>query len=384
MATARALLESEPAANILILEKESALGKHQTGRNSGVIHAGIYYRPGSLKARLCREGERVTKDFCTEHGIPFTTPGKLVVATDAAELERLKMLEKNAGVNGIPVERIDGAELRRMEPNVSGVAALLVRSSGIVDYLQIAEVMAAQLREAGVKFVFGENAIRMDEQSDRIEVITDQGNWSCRKAIACAGLQSDRLIRNSGIEVDFRIIPFKGEYYRLGTEKENIVTRMIYPVPDPELPFLGIHLTPLAGGGMSVGPNAVLSAAREGYGKLSFNGRDLLSTLSYPGFWRLIGAQLGAGIDEMKNSLFKGIYLKKCQKYCPSLELEDLLPHRAGIRAQAVTREGKTLDDFHFIQTERILYVGNAPSPAATSAIPIGRIIAARLNGAKQ
>jgi Predicted dehydrogenase len=372
LATALTITRNRADARILVVEKERALGQHQTGHNSGVIHAGIYYAPGSLKAELCRAGERATKEFCESNGVAFRTPGKLLVATDKVELARLTALEKNAAANGIACRRIDAEELKEMEPAVRGQGAIFVPQTGIVDYPGMCEAMARQIRERGGEIVTGLAVDRLEERADHVRIVTDGTAYEARYTIACTGLQADRFARRSGMDVDFRIVPFRGEYYALRSELSGLVTRMIYPVPDPALPFLGIHLTPMIDGSLTVGPNAVLGMAREGYPKFSINLGDMADYLSFPGFWKLIAANLSSGTAEMKDSLFRRSYLEKCRKYCPSLTLGDLQPYRAGIRAQAVSRDGALIHDFMFLRSKRVLHVCNAPSPAATSALPIG------------
>ncbi len=379
LATALTIARKEPSARILVLEKEDALAAHQTGHNSGVIHAGIYYQPGSFKAELCRAGERMTKQFCDENAIPYRVPGKLVVATDAVELQRLAALETNAAANGIACRRLDDGALREIEPAVTGLGALLVEQSGIVDYRAVCRAMGDLIRAAGGDIELGVQVERIEERSDCVRVHAGEKAWESRRAIACAGLQADRLAQRSGAEVDFQIVPFRGEYYALRPELNRLVERMIYPVPDPSMPFLGIHLTPMIDGGLTVGPNAVLGFSREGYAKFSVDLRDVATYARFPGFWKVIAAHFSSGLGEMKDSLFKASYLEKCRKYCPSLQLEDLRPYRAGIRAQAVSRDGALIHDFKFLQTKRVLHVCNAPSPAATSALPIGNLIFERL-----
>ena len=282
LATALAILERQPGAGILVLEKEQNLGQHQTGHNSGVIHAGVYYAPGSLKARLCRAGEQATKEFCDQHAIPYETPGKLIVATTAPELVRMEALETNAKANGITTRRIGAEELRGLESEVIGLGALLVETTGIVDYGAVAREMGRIIVRSGGEIVYGVNVDRFEEQPDFVRIVAGEQQWQCRKAIACAGLQADRLAEQSGMKVDFRIVPFRGEYFAIRPERRNIVTRMIYPVPDPGLPFLGIHLTPMIDGNLTVGPNAVLGFSREGYEKLDFDVTDMAVTFAFP------------------------------------------------------------------------------------------------------
>lgn len=375
LATALELSLKRPGSSIVVLEKESALARHQTGHNSGVIHAGIYYPPGSLKAGLCRRGAIATKDFCSEHAIPFEVCGKLLVPTNSGEVTRMDALFERAKKNNVEVERLDARELKRCEPNIVGEGALLVKSTGVVDYRRVAQAMARVIQRAGTLIECGVEVIAIEESSASVTVTATEGRWTAKQLIVCAGLQSDRLARAAGLPITHQIVPFRGEYYRLPATRNGIVRHLIYPIPDPELPFLGIHLTRMIDGGVTVGPNAVLGFAREGYGKLSFNWKDVGEYSAFPGFWKTIAANLKSGMTEMRNSLWKRGYLEECRKYCPSLTLEDLLPEEAGIRAQAVLRDGTLVHDFLFLETERMLHVCNAPSPAATSAIPIGEMI---------
>lgn len=379
LATAMALLEQRPGASLLILEKESSLGRHQTGHNSGVIHAGIYYAPGSLKAELCKRGAQATKDFCTEHGIAFDVCGKLLVASNELEMQRMQALYERSQQNGLKVERLDGAELKQREPNIAGLGALFVDATGIVDYKQVCYAMAKVIERAGGEVRLSTSVQAIAEHGDYVEVSIAEHRWRARQLVACAGLQSDRLARLGGVKIDHQIIPFRGEYYRLPASKNQIVNHLIYPIPDPELPFLGVHLTRMIDGSVTVGPNAVLGFGRENYRKLSVNWGDVAEYARFPGFWKTIWNNLGSGTREMKNSLFKRGYLEQCRKYCPSLQVEDLLPYEAGIRAQAVMRDGSLVHDFLFAETPRMVHVCNAPSPAATSAIPIGQMIAEKI-----
>lgn len=379
LATAMELLKRQPNASLVILEKEAVLAKHQTGHNSGVIHAGIYYAPGSLKAELCKRGAEATKQFCSEHGIKFEVCGKLLVASTALEVQRMEALYARSQLNGMKVERLDAEQLRAREPNIVGLGGLFLDATGIVDYRQVCETMAAVIRRNGGEICLEKTVTAIAEDTDKVTVSTHDGAWQARHLVVCAGLQSDRLATLAGIDIDHQIIPFRGEYFRLPASKNNIVSHLIYPIPDPELPFLGVHLTRMIDGSVTVGPNAVLGLGRENYKKFSVNWKDVAEYARFPGFWKTIWQNLGSGSVEMKNSLFKSGYLEQCRKYCPSLELDDLLPYEAGIRAQAVMRDGSLVHDFLFAQTPRMLHVCNAPSPAATSAIPIGEMIADRM-----
>ncbi|WP_327438417.1 L-2-hydroxyglutarate oxidase [Pseudomonas donghuensis] len=383
LATAMALLERQPGASLLILEKESSLAKHQTGHNSGVIHAGIYYAPGSLKADLCKRGAQATKDFCTEHQIKFEVCGKLLVASTPLEVERMHALYQRSQQNGLKVEQLDAKELQRREPNIIGLGGLFLDATGIVDYTQVCEAMARVIQRFGGEVQLQTTVRAIVETADKVTISSDDKVWSARQLVACAGLQSDRLATLAGVRIDHQIIPFRGEYFRLPAAKNDIVNHLIYPIPDPELPFLGVHLTRMIDGSVTVGPNAVLGLGRENYRKFSVNWRDVAEYARFPGFWKTLWNNLGSGTAEMKNSLFKSGYLEQCRKYCPSLNVEDLLPYEAGIRAQAVMRDGTLVHDFLFAETPRMVHVCNAPSPAATSAIPIGQMIAERIFNAR-
>lgn len=375
MSTALALQRAYSGSAVLLLEKESSAAQHQTGRNSGVIHAGVYYAPGSLKARFCKEGNRATKEFCREHDVPFDECGKLLVATNAVELERMHALVKRCGENGIDIEVLDERALREIEPNVVGVGAFLVPSTGIVSYARIAERMGELVQANGGTLLFDHPVTAISESSREVRVHTTRGAFSARYLVACAGLQSDRVSRMLGLNPDFQIIPFRGEYFLLHERHNRIVKHLIYPIPDPSLPFLGVHLTRMIDGTVTVGPNAVIAFKREGYRKSDFSLRDTVEMLAFPGFRKVIRKHFRASLTELGNSLSKRSYLRCAQKYCPQLRLDDLLPYPAGIRAQAVKRSGEVVEDFLFLRTDRSLIVCNAPSPAATSAIPISRHI---------
>ena len=382
LATAREVLLRRPGAAVVLLEKEPGLGAHQTGHNSGVIHAGVYYAPGSLKARLCRDGNRATQEFCAAHGIPVEVCGKLIVATSGLESERLAGLQQRCEANGIACEQVTAGRLRTLEPRIAGRSALLVPGTGIVDYRRVCAALGDDIRRRGGEIRLGTQVRAIAETSDEVNVATARDEAiRARQLIACAGLQSDRLARAAGLKVDLRIVPFRGEYFRLPAAKSQIVRHLIYPVPDPALPFLGVHLTRMIGGEVTVGPNAVLGFAREGYGHFSFDPRDAWETLTFPGFWRVIGTHWRSALGELRGSLIKRQYLEQCRRYCPELSGADLEPHPAGIRAQAVLRDGTLVHDFMFGDTPRTLHVLNAPSPAATAALPIAGLIADRALG---
>jgi (S)-2-hydroxyglutarate dehydrogenase len=380
LATAREILRRRPGASLVLLEKETDLATHQTGHNSGVIHAGVYYTPGSLKARLCRAGNLQTKQFCAEHGIPMEECGKLIVATSPIEVQRLADLRKRCDLNEIAAQEVAGADLASIEPRIAGLAALLVPSTGIVDYRRVALALAEDIRKHGGEVRLRSCVRSITERSVDVEVgLTEGEPIHAGQLIACAGLQADRLARTARLDVQLRIIPFRGEYFQLPIPKSEIVRHLIYPVPDPELPFLGVHLTRMISGRVTVGPNAVLGFAREGYPHFSFNLRDTAETLSFPGFWRVVRKHWRSTLSELSGSLLRNRYLEQCRKYCPELDLQDLQPYPAGIRAQAVLADGTLVHDFMFADTPRMVHVLNAPSPAATAALPIAGVIAARV-----
>lgn len=381
LATAMALQDRRPGASVIVLEKEGDLARHQTGHNSGVIHAGIYYQPNSLKARLCREGAEATKRFCTEHGIHFDVCGKLLVATNEAELSRMAGLEQRARENGIEFERLDQSELWGLEPEIAGLGALLVPATGVVDYAAVCRAMAALVEGRGGEIRLNAKVEAIAEGETGVTIAAGAIRIRADRLIACAGLQSDRIARLAGLDINHRIVPFRGEYYVLPPSKAKAIRHLIYPIPDPDLPFLGIHLTRTFDGGLTVGPNAVLGFAREGYRKGSVRLADIASIAGFGGFWRMASRNWRSGLAEFANSIFKTRYLAECRKYCPSLAPSDLVSPQAGIRAQAVMRDGTLVHDFLFEQTGRMLHVCNAPSPAATSAIPIGRMIVDRILG---
>ena len=379
LATARQLLDRRPGAGVLVLEKEDTLARHQTGHNSGVIHSGIYYAPGSLKAELCRAGAVATRRLAAAHGIPVQTCGKLLVATSERELGMMRHLRDRAGRNGVPIEELDAAELTRREPAIRGLGALFVEQTGIVDYQRIAAALADEITAAGGVIETGVAVTGITEAGGTVQVETTAGVRTAGRLAVCAGLQADRLARLAGLDVDFQIVPFRGEYYRLPEHRRDVIRHLIYPIPDPELPFLGIHLTRTVDGGVTVGPNAVLGLAREGYRRGAFDRRDVAEYVRFPGMWRVARRYFATGVREVRNSVSKRGYLAQCRRYCPDLTMDDLQPEPAGIRAQAVLRDGTLVHDFLFAETERTLHVCNAPSPAATSAMPIGAHLAQRL-----
>ena len=375
MSTAMQLLRAYPDRRMLLLEKESAPARHQTGHNSGVIHAGVYYTPGSLKARFCLAGNRATKEFCTENGIRFDECGKLLVATNELEMQRMKALWERTAANGLEREWLSAEQLREREPNITGIGGIFVPSSGIVSYAEVAAAMAREFQMRGGEIRYGTEVIGLDERPTEMVVKTSAGEFCSRFMVSCSGLMADRVVRMLGLDPGFSICPFRGEYYLLPAEHNRIVNHLIYPIPDPSMPFLGVHLTRMIDGTVTVGPNAVLALKREGYRKRDISLSDTFAMLTDPGILKVLKNNLRPGLVEMRNSLFKRGYLQEVRKYCPSIELKDLKPYPAGVRAQAVSREGKLIEDFLFRNTRRSVNVCNAPSPAATSAIPIGAYI---------
>lgn len=374
LATAYALTRRGHA--VTVLEKEPEIARHQTGRNSGVIHSGLYYQPGSLKARLGTAGATSMRDFATEYGIPVDICGKLVVATSPAQVPALEKLYERGQANGVPVRRIDADGAREFEPYVACVAALRVESTGIVDYVGVCRTLAKLIIEAGAQLRTGSEIIAIDARPDAVTVTTTTGEVRADRLVNCAGLQSDRLARLAGLEPDVRIVPFRGEYFELKPAYEHLVTGLIYPVPDPTLPFLGVHLTKMIGGGVHAGPNAVLALAREGYTWRAIRPKDVADYLRWPGLWRLGKRYWRTGAAEVVRSLSRKRFLASLRELVPALPDNSLEPAPAGVRAQALRRDGALADDFVYLRATRQIHVLNAPSPAATASLEIGRTIA--------
>ncbi|KNC91714.1 L-2-hydroxyglutarate oxidase [Trabulsiella odontotermitis] len=380
MSTAMQLAGVYPDARIALLEKESAAAQHQTGHNSGVIHAGVYYTPGTLKAQFCLAGNRATKTFCEHNNIRFETCGKMLVATSSQEMERMRALWDRTAENQLERYWLSAEELREREPNIRGLGGIFVPSSGIVSYRDVTEAMARRFRDSGGEIIYGAEVSALREHATGVVIRTKQGQeFEASTLITCAGLMADRLVSMLGRDPGFIICPFRGEYFRLAPQHNRIVNHLIYPIPDPAMPFLGVHLTRMIDGSVTVGPNAVLAFKREGYRKRDISLYDTLEILRSPGIRRVLNGNLRAGLNEIKNSLCKNGYLRLVQKYCPSLRAEDLQPWPAGVRAQAVSPDGKLIDDFLFVTTPRSIHTCNAPSPAATSAIPIGAHIVSKV-----
>lgn len=378
-ATAWHLIQRFPGKRIVLLEREADFGLHQTGRNSGVIHAGVYYPPGSLKARLCREGAAATIAFCEQYGLPWARCGKLLVATNEREMERMRALFERCAQNGIEAHRLEAAQLREREPDISGLGAIDVPATGMADYAAVCRQLLALFRDAGGETRTGAEVLAIAERADSVTVQTARDEFRGAYLVVCAGIMADRLVRLQGLPANFAMVPFRGEYYRLSERCPIRIRRHIYPIPDPALPFLGIHLTRMIDGGITIGPNAVVAGGRSAYRHGSRDWRDIREMLAFPGFWRLLPRYWRQGLTEYRASLSPAAYLRQAQKYCPRLQLSDLEAHPAGIRAQAVARDGSLLQDFLFVESARSLHVCNAPSPAATAALPIGRHVVERI-----
>lgn len=366
-------------ASILLVEKEPRLAAHQTGRNSGVVHSGLYYRPGSLKATLCAEGRSALARFCDEKGLPFERCGKVVVATRPDQLGRLADLEERGRANGLlGLRRISPGELRDLEPHAAGVSALHVPETGIADYGLVTEALGEELRRSGGEVLLGARLSAVARDGDRLRLTTGAGEISSRFVVACAGLESDRVAGLCGADPGVRIVPFRGEYFELRPERRHLVRNLIYPVPDPRFPFLGVHFTRRVGGAVEAGPNAVLAFRREGYSRTSFSLRDTAASLGWPGFWTLAARFLATGLGEFWRSFNRSAFTRALQELVPEVRREDLAPGGSGVRAQALGLDGSLLDDFHIVEVPGQIHVLNAPSPAATAGLAIGRVVAER------
>jgi L-2-hydroxyglutarate oxidase len=378
LATAMALCETSSARHV-VLEAESDLATHQTGHNSGVIHSGLYYKPGSLKALNCTTGRELLYQFCAQHAIPHERCGKIVVATCEAELPALEELFRRGIANGLEgLRRLSPPEIREREPHATGIAGLLVPQTGIVDYRLVSQAYAEVVRQCGGHVATGQQVRSVIADGDAFVLETATQAWRARALINCGGLQSDRVARMCGVEPGVAIVPFRGEYYELAQGSAHLVKHLIYPVPDPRFPFLGVHFTRRITGGIEAGPNAVLALNREGYGRTSFSGRDTWQLLRYRGFWRLARRYWRTGCGELHRSFSKQAFVAALQRLIPELTLRDLVPGGAGVRAQAVEPDGTLVDDFRIVDAPRMIHVLNAPSPAATASIAIGRTIAQR------
>jgi L-2-hydroxyglutarate oxidase len=375
LATALQLIKKKPDLKILVLEKETELAKHQTGNNSGVIHSGIYYKPGSLKATNCMRGYHQLITFCQEQTIPFELCGKIIVATNESEKLLLQNLFVRGEQNGLKnLKKLSAGELKEYEPHVNGIEGIFVPQTGIVDYKLVAEKYGEVLRKQGVEIHLGEKVVNISTEKSTT-VITDKSSYTTELVINCAGLYSDKVARLTVQNLNVKIIPFRGEYYKLRKEKEYLVKSLIYPVPDPNFPFLGVHFTRMAKGGVEAGPNAVLAFQREGYKKSDVNLKELSETLAWPGFQKVAAKYWRTGFGEMYRSFSKAAFTKALQKLIPEIQQEDLVEGGAGVRAQACDREGGLVDDFLILEGKNVINVCNAPSPAATSSLAIGETV---------
>jgi L-2-hydroxyglutarate oxidase len=379
LATARELQRRDADARVVVLEREERVGVHQTGSNSGVAHAGIYYKPGSLKARLCVEGIRRLYDFCDEHGVAYERCGKVIVALDRSELERLDELERRGQANGVPgLRRIGADEIRELEPHATGIEGLHSPQTGIVDFAGVARALAAQLEAQGGVVATACAVHSFDRRDGRTRIRHARGETRARKVIVCAGAWSDRLAVAAGADPDPRIVPFRGGYLKLRPERRHLVRSLIYPVPDPDLPFLGVHLTKRVDGEILLGPTALVVGALDAYRLRTIRPRDLRATLAWPGSWKMMRRFWRTGITELRMAASRRAFVAACARYVPELRPEDVVDGPAGIRAQAVGRDGALVDDFVFSEASGALFVRNAPSPAATSSLAIASFIADR------
>jgi L-2-hydroxyglutarate oxidase len=376
LAVALEITKRFPRLRLLLLEKEDRVGRHQSGHNSGVIHSGVYYKPGSQKALLCVEGARAMIEFCRTHAIPHQICGKVIVATHEEELPRLEELRRRGEANGLTGLQMIGPErLREVEPHASGLRALIVPSTGITDYAMVCEKYAELIRVQGGTILTSTAVTGVRNLTDELVVETSGAAFSTTYLINCAGLFSDRIAGMAGGKLDVIIVPFRGEYYDLIPERSSLVRALIYPVPDPEFPFLGVHFTRRVGGTVDAGPNAVLAFRREGYHRTDFSPRDLASSLAFPGFWRMAAKHWRSGLDEFHRSFSKPAFVRALQRLLPELRAKDLIAGSSGVRAQALRRDGSLVDDFLFVPAGRMLHVLNVPSPAATASLVIGRSI---------
>lgn len=376
LATALKIKESRPGLKMALIEKEHKLSAHQTGHNSGVIHSGIYYKPGSMKATNCIRGYNLLLEFCNQHEIPYELCGKIIVATAHQEILQLEKILERGQQNGLKgLKRLSIGEMKEQEPYVNGVDALLVPQTGIINYKKVAEKYAELFRRKNGLIILGEKVKDIHVKHPISTVITDYNYYDTHLVINCAGLYSDKITQLTQKKVDLRIVPFRGEYYELIPEKQHLVNNLIYPVPDPNFPFLGVHFTRMIQGGVEAGPNAVLAFRREGYTRTAWNIPELMETLTWPGFQKVAARYWQTGLGEMYRSFSKAAFTKALQKLIPVIQEEDLVPAEAGVRAQACSRDGGLLDDFLIIEDEHAVHVCNAPSPAATSSLSIGQTV---------
>jgi L-2-hydroxyglutarate oxidase len=379
LATAYRLTEQFPGKRVIVLEKEAELAHHQTGHNSGVLHSGIYYKPGSLKATNCRIGKQAMEAFCEAEGIPYDVCGKVIVAVDESELPALERIHERGQANGVTCEVIDRDRLSELEPHSAGIRAIHVPEAGIVDYKQVCERMAEKVQQAEGEVRTNSRVTSIEQRDGGVIVESTSGTVEAGCVVTCGGLQSDRVARLSGTDPKLKIVPFRGEYFELKPEAAHLCRNLIYPVPNPQFPFLGVHFTRMIHGGIECGPNAVLAFAREGYRKTDINLRDLFESLTYPGFLRLAAKHWKMGMGEMWRSFSKAAFVKALQRLMPEIRKEHLVAVPAGVRAMALARDGGLIDDFLIVENERVVNVCNAPSPAATASLNIGKLVVERL-----
>lgn len=379
LSTAKALTEKFPNARIVLLEKEDHFAEHQTGRNSGVIHSGIYYKPGSFKAQFCRDGNRIMVEFCQQHGIPYDICGKVIVATDVEELPAMERIYQRGVENGLQVKKLTPEEVREREPHVASVGGILVPSTGITSFRQVSLTYAKLAQEQGANLILSAQVTGIRQSGATRVIESTKGPFETKFLINCGGLQSDRIARMSGIDPKVKIVPFRGEYYELTHAKRYLVKHLIYPVPNPLFPFLGVHFTRMIDGSIHAGPNAVLSLKREGYTKSSFSLEDTAETLTFSGFWTMASKHWAYGWGEMVRSWSRRAFLKSLQRLIPEVQDADIESSNAGVRAQALMPDGSLVDDFLFVDGPQSMHVCNAPSPAATSSLSIGRSIVDRV-----
>lgn len=377
LSTAMALGQQYPEARIVVLEKESRLAFHQTGNNSGVIHSGIYYKPGSFKAKFCRDGSRSIVEFCQKHDIDYEICGKVIVATEEKELPQLEKLYQRGQENGLSVTKLSAEQVKEIEPHVQCLAGIRVPTTGIVNYKQVCQKYAELIASQGGELRLNTKVENISPTgSSQIQIIeTNNGTFATRYFINCAGLHSDRLAKLAQVDPQAQIVPFRGEYYELVPQKRYLVKTLIYPVPNPDFPFLGVHFTKMIDGSVHAGPNAVLSLKREGYKKTDFDWQDFVEVMTYPGFWKLAAKHTDAGVAEIIRSFSKAAFVRSLQRLIPEVQADDLIPTHAGVRAQALMDDGKLVDDFLIVPGQNSVHICNAPSPAATSSLEIGKAI---------
>ncbi|MES2445754.1 MAG: L-2-hydroxyglutarate oxidase [Bacteroidota bacterium] len=380
LATAYQLKLAKPNLNIIIIDKEDGVAKHQSGHNSGVIHSGIYYKPGSLKAQNCIAGYQSILEFAQQHDIPYDICGKIIVATEKRELNGLNNIyERGLQNNLLGIKKLSAEESREIEPHCAALESIYVPQTGIIDYPKMAEKILELFKDLGGEVAFNHEVTKIEQRKDGLIIETKRNLFHVIKLVSCGGLFSDRIATLTEYENDLRIIPFRGEYFKLKPERENLVKHLIYPVPNPEFPFLGVHFTRMIGGGIEAGPNAVLAFKREGYKFSDFSFKDMRQTLAWPGFWRIVAKYGQTGMGEIYRSLSKAAFTKSLQKLIPEINQEDLIEGGAGVRAQACDKKGNLIDDFNILQNGNIIHVRNAPSPAATSSLSIGKLISEKI-----